>query len=217
MLARYCPCGTRLARNNPDTRCSACKAVRRHNPDTAPHVPRDFWNHPRLSAALRSRPFGHVIRAWRHHPRHGPTPFSQQRVTAWLNITQAQLSRIETGPPAAHLDRLIHWAKALRVPADLLWFALPQDSRKPDPDSHASDMARDSRDWKSLLAPRLQRPAYPFLAWSHRNVWQGAGIVESPNSIIRRIQQQNANHVTDAVLDALELFIADARSFQDHV
>jgi transcriptional regulator with XRE-family HTH domain len=67
---------------------------------------------------------GRVIRAWRTHPHHGRRPVCQDRVAAWVGITQAQLSRIENGPPLAHLDRLIQWARVLRIPADRLWFAM---------------------------------------------------------------------------------------------
>ncbi|MEH1053668.1 DNA-binding protein [Micromonospora sp. CPCC 206171] len=44
----------------------------------------------------------------------------------WLGITQAQLSRVESGPAIVHLDRLTHWAQLLRIPARLLWFKLPE-------------------------------------------------------------------------------------------
>jgi transcriptional regulator with XRE-family HTH domain len=45
----------------------------------------------------------------------------------WLNISQAQLARIERGHPVTDLDRLIQWAKTLRIPRELLWFSLPDD------------------------------------------------------------------------------------------
>jgi transcriptional regulator with XRE-family HTH domain len=45
-------------------------------------------------------------------------------MAAWLGITQAQLSRIEHGPPIRDLDRLIHWATLLRIPAASLWLAM---------------------------------------------------------------------------------------------
>ncbi|WFE32603.1 hypothetical protein [Micromonospora sp. WMMD975] len=46
-------------------------------------------------------------------------------MAGWLGITQAQLSRVENGPPIVHLDRLAHWARVLRIPAHTLWFQLP--------------------------------------------------------------------------------------------
>src|SRR5256885_11687777 len=34
-------------------------------------------------------------------------------------LTQAQVSRIENGPPIRNLDTLAHWARVLRIPPDL--------------------------------------------------------------------------------------------------
>lgn len=123
--ARYCRCGARLARDNPDTRCSACTAADRERLVGAPEVPADFWDEVVLREALASRHMGRVIRAWRTHPHHGRQDFPQDRVAAWAGITQAQLSRIENGPPMMHLDRLTEWARVLRIPPDRLWFAMP--------------------------------------------------------------------------------------------
>jgi hypothetical protein len=67
-----------------------------------------------------------VIAAYRRHPFHGQT-LSQDLVSGWLGITQAQLSRIENGPPVKDLDRLIFCARTLGIPAGLLWFKLPED------------------------------------------------------------------------------------------
>ena len=68
---------------------------------------------------------GRVIRAYRHHRYHGPRALPQETVAGWLNLTQAQLSRIENGPPVAHLDRLVQCAAVLGIPERYLWFALP--------------------------------------------------------------------------------------------
>lgn len=122
---RYCRCGARLARDNSGARCSACVAAARDALLAAPQVPADFWNEVVMREALTSRHMGRVIRAWRTHPYHQRQTFSQDRVASWMRITQAQLSRIENGPPLAHLDRLIQWAQVLRIPAEYLWFALP--------------------------------------------------------------------------------------------
>ncbi|MDG4808083.1 hypothetical protein O7634_15110 [Micromonospora sp. WMMD1120] len=55
----------------------------------------------------------------------------QTVVAGWLGITQAQLSRVENGPPLVHLDRLAHWATLLRIPAPCLWFRLPDQQSWP--------------------------------------------------------------------------------------
>lgn len=80
-----------------------------------------------MRIALDSRAMGKVIRAYRLHPAHGRRPLPQDLVATWVGITQAQLSRIENGPPIVHLDRLIQWALVLGVPESRLWFRLPAD------------------------------------------------------------------------------------------
>ncbi|MFI7217873.1 DNA-binding protein [Micromonospora maritima] len=74
-----------------------------------------------------------MIRAYRHHPYYGRQPLPQATVAGWFGITQAQLSRVENGPPVVHLDRLTHWARVLRIPAHTLWFDLPSSDRPVSP------------------------------------------------------------------------------------
>ena len=140
-----CRCGARLARDNPDTLCTPCRRQARDALLGPPAVPAAFWNDERLQQALASRHMGRVIRAWRTHPWHGRGGLAQAVVAAWAGLTQAQLSRIETGPPMVHLDKLIHWARLLRIPPHLLWFTLPegetQASRRPDALPAADDGA----------------------------------------------------------------------------
>ncbi|MEU8374399.1 helix-turn-helix transcriptional regulator [Micromonospora sp. NPDC048894] len=88
-------------------------------------MPASFWDHEPLGQALADRHLGRVIRAYRFHPYHGRLALSQTVVAGWLGITQAQLSRVENGPPVVHLDRLAHWATILGIPGALLWFSLP--------------------------------------------------------------------------------------------
>ncbi|MGC4773620.1 hypothetical protein ACLQ25_32235 [Micromonospora sp. DT44] len=88
-------------------------------------VPASFWDHEPVRLALAERHLGRVIRAYRCHPYHGRVALPQSVVAGWLGITQAQLSRVENGPPLVHLDRLTHWAQLLRIPAVCLWFGLP--------------------------------------------------------------------------------------------
>jgi tetratricopeptide (TPR) repeat protein len=68
---------------------------------------------------------GAVIAAYRNHPFHG-SPLRQETVARWMGLTQAQLSRIESGPAMKDLDKLIQWAELLEIPAHLLWFHLPK-------------------------------------------------------------------------------------------
>jgi transcriptional regulator with XRE-family HTH domain len=97
-----------------------------------------------MAEALRRRHMGKVIRAFRNHPHHGRSAIPQSEVAAWSGITQAQLSRIENGPPVMHLDRLTHWARVLAVPQDYLWFSLPkEDDRAADNEEGSSDVKRN--------------------------------------------------------------------------
>ncbi|WP_244295992.1 helix-turn-helix domain-containing protein [Micromonospora orduensis] len=121
-----CPrCGGRLARDNDTGRCTPCQAAERDRLSAPPVVPASFWDHEPVRRALAERHLGRVIRAYRCHPYHGRVALPQTVVAGWLGITQAQLSRVENGPPLVHLDRLSHWAQLLRVPAESLWFRLP--------------------------------------------------------------------------------------------
>ncbi|NIL43480.1 helix-turn-helix transcriptional regulator [Salinispora arenicola] len=129
---RYCRCGARLARDNTGGRCSPCSSHDRQHPESAPKVPADFWNEVVLARALQNRHMGRVIRAWRTHPYHGRHPISQDQAASWVGMSQAQLSRIENGPPVVHLDRLAQWAAVLHIPEDRLWFALPAANEELD-------------------------------------------------------------------------------------
>jgi hypothetical protein len=126
-------CGARLARDNPGAICAACQRRARARPDRAPEVPDAFWQSEPLRGALARRDMGLVSRAYRHHPYHGRRPLPQGRVAAWLGITQGQLSRLEQGANrVGELDRLAHWARALRIPARHLWFD-PGPGQNPPP------------------------------------------------------------------------------------
>jgi tetratricopeptide (TPR) repeat protein len=74
---------------------------------------------------------GTVVRAYRYHPAHGHKPLPQEIVSRWLGVTQSQLSRIESGRNRVDtLDKLIHYAHSLKMPADLLWFELPEEKEE---------------------------------------------------------------------------------------
>jgi transcriptional regulator with XRE-family HTH domain len=88
-------------------------------------VPAEFWQQAAMREALELRHMGRVIRAFRLHPDHGRHVISQETAAGWAGITQAQLSRIENGSPIVHLDKLVQWAKTLRIPPEYLWFKMP--------------------------------------------------------------------------------------------
>jgi transcriptional regulator with XRE-family HTH domain len=126
---RYCARRlTRLALDNADRFCAACRSKASDELLQPPSPPRGFWLHAHLQDALESWHFGRLIAAYRSHPHHGRV-LTQEAVAGWLNLTQAQLSRIEGGRPPEELSKLIHWAVTLGVPSDLLWFKLPREKR----------------------------------------------------------------------------------------
>jgi tetratricopeptide (TPR) repeat protein len=128
-----CQCTARLARDNRDQLCAACR--RAHGDDrraAVPDVPPHFWDHPKLQAALRARHMGRVIKAFREHPHHERV-IAQTIVASWFYLTQSQLSRIESGPPIQDLDRLIQWATTLGMPPASLWFQMPPPDHRAEP------------------------------------------------------------------------------------
>jgi transcriptional regulator with XRE-family HTH domain len=133
--AQRCLCGATLARDNRTGRCAACNAKARQDPVAPPEASAQFWRHPAMREALARRHMGQLIRAFRTHPDHGRHVISQETAASWAGITQAQLSRIENGAPIVHLDRLIQWAKTLRIPPEHLWFTMPNEgTAEGDPD-----------------------------------------------------------------------------------
>ncbi|MGH8904734.1 MAG: hypothetical protein ACRDYA_24400 [Egibacteraceae bacterium] len=93
-----------------------------------PEVPPEFWDTDRIRDAFANWHMGQVIHAYRHHPFHR-RPLPQALVGGWVGLTQAQMSRIEHGPPVTDLKKLIYWAQTLRIPARRLWFDLPGQRR----------------------------------------------------------------------------------------
>ncbi|MFJ1455283.1 helix-turn-helix domain-containing protein [Nocardia sp. N2S4-5] len=92
------------------------------------------WRTADVRTALRSKDIGAVIRAWRHHPAHGPRPVPQTDLARWLDITQGQLSRIENGRSRVRdIDKLSRYARVLGVPAELLWFEIDEPAPNPPP------------------------------------------------------------------------------------
>jgi hypothetical protein len=123
--ARYChSCAGRLARDNTGSRCAQCIRRGRLERDNAPGVPDQFWQTDQLRDAFAAQHMGRVSVAYRTNPHHR-RPISQERLGRWLGLTQAQVSRIESGQPIRDLDRLMHWVRTLRVPPHMLWFDLP--------------------------------------------------------------------------------------------
>jgi tetratricopeptide (TPR) repeat protein len=91
-----------------------------------PVVRDDFWNHEAIREACQQRHMGQLVRAYRHHPTHGSRPLSQEWVASWFNLSQTQLSKIESHSPITDLSRLYEFARVLHMPERILWFTLPE-------------------------------------------------------------------------------------------
>ena len=130
--ARYCMrCGGRLARDSRASMCAPCRQLSGIGSDHAPGFGADFWYTDQMRDSFASRDMGTVVRAYRYHPAHGHKPLPQETVSRWLGVTQSQLSRIESGRNRVDtLDKLIHYARSLKMPADLLWFELPEEKEE---------------------------------------------------------------------------------------
>jgi hypothetical protein len=133
---RCARCRRTLARDNLDRYCSSCSRQLEALHGRPPAVPMSFWEDPDIQRAAMDRHMGHLICAYRHHPGHG-IPISQEILGSWANITQAQISRFETGRPEQQIDRLAFWAGLLGVPQRILWFAIPTAPQKYALEQHA--------------------------------------------------------------------------------
>ena len=161
-LRRCGDCGAHLARDNSGVHCGPCQRRSEEPSEQPPAVPLEFWADDALQQAFASRHIGRIFRAFRHHPWHR-RPLSQERMAAWLNLSQAQLSRIESGPAVQDLTRLITWARILRLPPDRLWFRLP-DKQGPNPSPMAGLVtSRATSDW-TVVSVGNSSPAAAFLA-----------------------------------------------------
>jgi len=131
----YCRCGTRLAKDNTERQRARCQRESRDKLIAPPELPPEFWQTEQFAEAFAAQHMGRVSRAYRAHPYHYPVyglgGLSQTLLGSWLGLSQAQVSRFETGPPLQHLDTLRHWAQVMRIPQELLWFRLPAQTTAP--------------------------------------------------------------------------------------
>ncbi|HEU0087872.1 MAG TPA: hypothetical protein VFQ77_09500 [Pseudonocardiaceae bacterium] len=123
-------------------------------------MPPEFWDTEQFREAFAAQHMGWVSRAYRTHPHHhavyGPSGISQTLLGQWLGLRQPQVSQVETGSPILHLDTLRHWAKTLSIPAELLWFDMPGQSRRAvtsrcDASLHIADADGGGLDLAALL------------------------------------------------------------------
>ena len=125
-------CGAQLARDNAGLLCAGCARRAHEAALRPPELPLGFWDTEEFKRPFSERHIGLICRAYREHPSHqalfGRGGIPQSVIGAWLGLTQAQVSRIETGPPIRNLDTLTHWARTLHIPQSHLWFELPANT-----------------------------------------------------------------------------------------
>lgn len=158
---RYCArCGSRLNRYNLDSLCAPCGVASRDELQAPSPVPSAFWQTDQMRDALATWHMGRVIFAYRTHPFHG-RPLPQELVANWLELTQAQLSRIEKGPAPEQLSKLIRWAKTIGIPPELLWFKLPAGSGATLDDVNRQEFIRAAL--SASVAAATQQPLLELL------------------------------------------------------
>jgi tetratricopeptide (TPR) repeat protein len=203
--ARYCRCGTRLARDNQSDQCASCHAKTRDLVVQPPDIPEEFWHTEQFRDAFAAQHIGQVSRAYRKHPQHiaafGKDGIPQDIVAGWMGLTQAQISRIESGPPVRHLDSLTHWARTLRVPEHLLWFKLP--GAQPVQEDHGARPSPSAIPLPAQRPPALS-PALP-LALVAAN---GNGYVSAMQSFRAADRQVGGGHLYATVVTDLQSEVA---------
>ena len=153
-------CDAPLSRHGSSPLCAPCRQKARDALASPPEVPPEFWESEALAAALTAQHMGKACRAYRSHPYHaglhGRHGIPQSAVARWLGMTQAQVSRIETGPPVRNLDALVFWARTLRIPEAHLWFDLPGQRHENAPPSPVAPAQPDpavvmsQHDWRQV-------------------------------------------------------------------
>lgn len=118
-------CGAHLAADNEYDWCSPC-ARRLDAGSSGPRTPsKDFWRSSPVLRAVQGQDFGQLLKAWRTTLQPVAT---QVEVAQWLGLSQAQVSRIESGRTRVNdLSKLVRWARVLGARGDCLWFTIPED------------------------------------------------------------------------------------------
>lgn len=99
-------------------------------------------------------------------PVYGRNGITQALLGQWFGISQAQVNRVENGAAPKHIDTLVHWARVLRIPPDLLWFDLPGYRRRKaasvselfsqyDNNGLAFELTLSSNDWTNVESANL--------------------------------------------------------------
>jgi tetratricopeptide (TPR) repeat protein len=221
-LPRYCRCGARLATDNTGSQCALCSKLNRDRLLVPPPLPTEFWLTPQMRDAFADQHIGRVARAYRRHPHHaagyGAAGISQALLGQWLGLTQAQVSRIEGGPPVRNIDSLTHWARVLGIPAGLLWFDLPGSRRPhalfdgcPAVDLRGGDWTEtDSHELATLLCEDTTTPVGAESVSHLVHTW----LVTEPPQVVQR---SGGRRIGENLVRAVEHRTAELRRIDDFV
>ncbi len=188
---RACPlCGAVIAADNTDRLCHRCRRNSRTELYGPPEVPADFWDHEVMVAAFTDRDMGAVLAAYRRHPHH-VSRVTQDRMASWLGISQAQLSRYETGDnPIDRIEKLRQFARALRIPGDRLWFDRVGVPSQAGPADHGAPPDVLAAAWDaSSIARSVEETARSDLAISRRAALTGAAAVAMGPALVEPLQR----------------------------
>ncbi|WP_307868919.1 helix-turn-helix domain-containing protein [Umezawaea beigongshangensis] len=154
-----------------------------------PEVPDEFWEHPVMAGALADRDMGAVLAAYRHHPLH-VSRVTQDRMASWLGISQAQLSRYETGEnPIDRMDKLRHFAQVLGIPGERLWFDRAGTQSQAGPENGAPPDVFGAPWDASSIARSVEETARSDLAISRRAALSGAAAVAVGPALVEPLQR----------------------------
>jgi DNA-binding XRE family transcriptional regulator len=182
---RCAGCSAVLAADNTAGLCARCYRDQRDQLRTPPaHMSDEFWNTDDFRAAFESQHIGRVCKAYRHHPRHLQLfgkALNQDHLGLWLGLTQAQVSKLESGKPEQNLETLRAYAKILCIPQRMLWFDFPGQTRIADRDDGLAQL--------SSLALRVSSsPEIRGLRHSNDLFAPAAAVIEDdPNLHVRRL------------------------------
>ncbi|GAA3462499.1 hypothetical protein GCM10018963_45120 [Saccharothrix longispora] len=142
-----------------------------------------------MAAAFADRDMGALLAAYRHHPQH-VSRVTQDRMASWLGVSQAQLSRYETGEnPIDRIDRLRHFARVLGVPGDRLWFDRVGIPSQAGPDRGAPPDVLAAAWDASSIARSVEETARNDLAISRRAALTGAAAVAMGPALVEPLQK----------------------------
>jgi transcriptional regulator with XRE-family HTH domain len=182
---RYCRCGTQLAADNSEDQCARCQRAALDKLIAPPHVPPEFWQAERFQQAFDAQHIGWISRAYRTHPHHyavyGTSGISQTLLGQWLGLSQAQISRIETGAPIRDLDTLQHWVRVLHIPAEPLWFRLLPEEQRAATESAAADLVT-----RGEFADDPERDPVLVAPWNHRGTVEVAVVLSGGDGWVKR-------------------------------